>query len=316
MRSMAAAARRAERDAERRQKQFAKQQMTDEAADAVADWQERMHDIVSLHVDSIDDMDWDAMLRQPEPREPHRVDTHEAGAFARLEAFQTGFWDFLRGGSERRRQRLQQDLVEARDRDDDTYRAAIEDYRSRHSEWKADTKLAHRLLAGEIEAQREVISEPHSLSEEGLIGTHLSFRISEEFLHAIAHVHSDEVVPKVRRKQLQSGRLSETRMPAADVNELYQDYVCSVALRVAGDLFALLPRDELYVTCVADMLDRATGHQVETPILSVRFIRDTFRKLSLAKIDPSDSMRNFVCEMNFKRSSGFAPVAPLRPLAD
>ncbi len=316
VRSMAAAARRAEREAERRRKLYAKEQMIEDAADAVAEWQDRIRDIVSLHVDPTDDMDWGAVERQPEPLEPSRSDRREVEAAARLDAFQPRFWDFFWGGSEKHRTGLEEAVLEARAADDRAYQQTIDDYQARHAEWKSDTALAKRLLSGDVSAQRDVIAEMQSLSEEGLIGTHLSFRISDEFVHAIAHVHGDEVVPKVRRKQLQSGRLSESKMPPGEANELYQDYVCSVALRVAGDLFGLLPRDEIYVTCVADMLDRATGHQAETPILSVRFVRETFRRLSLGRIDPSDCMRNFVHEMSFKRTSGFAPVMPLKPLAD
>lgn len=316
VRSMAASARRAEREAERRRKQYAKEQMIEDAADAVAEWQERIREIVSLHVDPTDDMDWRAVLRKPEPQEPSRSNDRETDAVAALNAFQPGFFDFLWGGAERRRAKLEQAVVDGRRADEQTYQEALSSYRSEHAEWKADTALAKRLLEGEIAAEREVIAEMQSLGDEGLIGTHLSFRISDEFLHAIAHVHGDEVVPKVRRKQLQSGRLSESKMPAGEANELYQDYVCSVALRVAGDLFGLLPRDEVYVTCVTRMLDRATGHQAETPILSVRFVRDTFRRLSLGRIDPSDSMRNFAHEMSFKRTTGFSPVHALQPLAE
>lgn len=316
VRSMAAAARRAEREAERRRKYYAKQQMIEEAADAVAEWHDQMREIVSLHIDPTGDMDWEAVLREPEPQEPSRTDIRKAEAAVRLDAFRPRFWDFLWGGSERRREGLQQAIIDARVEDEQAHQQAMDAYRIRHTEWKVDRDLAKRLLSGDVSAQRDVIAEMQSLSEEGLIGTHLSFRISDEFLHAIAHVHGDEVVPKIRRKQLQSGRLSESKMPAGEANELYQDYVCSAALRVAGDLFGLLPRDEIYVTCVTDMLDRATGHQAETPILSVRFIRETFRRLSLGRIDPSDSMRNFVHEMNFKRTSGFGPVVPLKPLAE
>ena len=313
---MAAAARRAEREAERRRKQYAKDQMIEDAADAVAEWQDRIRDIVSLHVDPTEDMDWSAVVCQPEPQEPFRNGGREEAAAARLNAFQPRFWDFFWGGSEKRREGLERAVLEASAEDDREYQQAIEAYQASHAEWKADTELAKRLLSGDVAAQRDVLAEMQSLSEEGLIGTHLSFRLSDEFVHAIAHVHGDEVVPKVRRKQLQSGRLSESKMPAGEANELYQDYVCSVALRVAGDLFGLLPREEIYVTCIADMLDRATGHQEETPIISVRFVRETFRRLSLGRIDPSDCMRNFVHEMSFKRTSGFAPVVPLKPLAD
>lgn len=100
-------------------------------------------------------------------------------------------------------------------------------------------------------------------------------------------------------------------MPVGEFNELYQDYVASVALRVAGDLLNVLPLKEVYVTCVAQMLDSQTGHQELTPILSVQFVRETFLRLNLKHIDPSDSIQNFRHEMKFSRTKGFAPVAQL-----
>lgn len=103
-------------------------------------------------------------------------------------------------------------------------------------------------------------------------------------------------------------------MPVGERQELYQDYVCSVALKVAGDLFSVLSRDEIFVTCAASMLDSATGHMADTPILSVQFVRPTFNSLKLSAIDPSDSMLNFNHQMEFKRTKGFQRIEPLRPL--
>jgi hypothetical protein len=316
VRSMSAAMRAAERDAERRRKHYAKAQMISEASDAVSDWQSAIHELVSLHTDPADEIDWSRELRKPEPSEPRRSAAHESGAQEWLDAFKPRFWDFLFGGSDKRLQKLSDAVPAGREQDDENYRTAIEDYRTQLADWKTDTDLARRLLAGEAQARKEVIAEMQSLSDQGLIGTHISFRISDEFLHAVPHVHGDEIVPNVRRKQLQSGRLSESKMPVGEFNELYQDYVCSAALRVAGDMFALLPLDEVYVTCVATMLNTKTGHQENTPILSARFVRETFRRLDRRHIDPSDSMRNFVHEMDFKRTRGFAGITPLRPLVE
>lgn len=314
VRAMAAASRRAERDAERRRKEFNKQQIANDAADSVTEWLAHMHEVVSLHMDAADDMDWAKVAAQAAPLQPERTSGHEDAATSKLTEFRPRFWHPLVGGSEKRQVRLEEDVANAKQLDTEEHRIASANFEAGFAEWKADKELAERLLSGELAAQRDVIAEMQSLESEGLIGSHISFQISDEHLHAIAHVHGNDVVPKVRLKQLQSGKLSETKMPAADFNELYQDYICSVALRVAGDLFAYLPRAEIYVTCVANMLDKKTGHLVDTPILSVYFVRETFRRLSLARIDPSDSMCNFIHNMQFKRTSGFSGVEPLKPI--
>jgi hypothetical protein len=311
---MSAAMRAAERDAERRRKQYAKAQMIAEAGDAVSDWQSAIHELVSLHTNPADEIDWLGEASKPEPREPQRSGVQETHARARLDAFKPHFWDFLFGGSDKRLQKLEDAVHSGHQQDDEDHRRAMEDYHAQLADWRTDTNLAGRLLDGEVQAQREVIAEMQSLSDQGLIGTQITFLISDELLHAVPHVHGDEIVPNMRRKQLQSGRLSESKMPVGEFNELYQDYVCSAALRVAGDMFALLPRDEVYVTCVATMLNTSTGRQEDRPILSVRFVRETFRRLDRRHIDPSDSMRNFVHEMDFKRTRGFAGITPLKSL--
>ncbi len=311
VRSMSAAMRAAERNAERRRKQYAKEQMISEASDAVSEWQSGIHELVSLHTDPADEIDWSRELTKPEPSEPQRFTAHEAQAQHRVDVFKPRFWDFLFGGSDKRLANLEEAVLCGRAQDDEDYRAAVERYRTQLADWRADTDLARRLLAGEVSARKEVIEEMQSLSGEDLIGTQISFSISDDFLHVRPHVHGDEIVPKVRRKQTQSGRLSESKMPVGEFNELYQDYVCSAALRVAGDMFALLPLDEVYVTCVANMLNTKTGHQENTPILSVRFVRETFRRLDRRHVDPSDSMRNFIHEMDFKRTRGFSGITPL-----
>ncbi|MBV7258045.1 hypothetical protein [Erythrobacter crassostreae] len=314
MRAMEAASRRANREAERQWKAEQKAMMIADASDAVAEWCEHLRDIVSLHVDPTDDVDWQSLRDQREPVEPKRLSLNEEEAAAALDSFKPKFFDFLVGGSEKRRMKLVSAVEDAKISDEIESRNRIKRYEQEHLDWQIDRELATRLLAGDASAERDVISEMSSWNDDGLVGTRLEFSISDQFLHAVAYVHSDDVVPTYRRKQLQSGKLSETKMPIGERNELYQDYVCSVALKVAGDLFSVLPRNEVFVTCTASMLDSVTGHMADTPILSVQFVRPTFTSLNLSGIDPSDSMANFNHNMSFKRTKAFSPVQALQKM--
>lgn len=306
----------AERESQRRHKQYLKELEIAEAEDAVDSWKDYIHDLISIHADAADDMDWAAIANSPRPSEPSQSDFHHSKAIAELDAFKPRFFDFLSGGSERKRDVLVQAVDIGAQEDEREYAEAHNRYQQALVDWESDALLAKRLLDGEVAAKRDVIGEFQSLTSESRIGSEVSFRINEEWLHAVATVHTDEVVPNYRRKQLASGRLSETKMPVGEFNELYQDYVCSVALKVAGDLFGLLPDNEVFVTCRALMLNSATGHQEQTPVLSVQFVRETYRRLNLAAIDPSDSLANFNHHMAFKRTKGFAQIEPLRPVDD
>jgi hypothetical protein len=314
IRSVSAAMKPAERNAERRRKQDAKFNMIEESSDAVSDWQNLVHELVSIHINPTESIDWYKISTQSEPLPPIRNSEQETKARAKLNLFKPGKLDFLRGGTEKRRRALEDAVSVATHADQEFYRVSCEIYQRKLEEHNSDVALANLILAGDANARKSVIAEMQSLSTEGIIGSSISFAISENHVHAIANVHGEETIPSVRRKQLQSGRLSETKMPVGEFNELFQDYVCSVALRVAGDLFAILPIDEVYVTCAPEMLNTTTGKKEETPVLSVRFMRETFLKLNLAGIDPSDSLSNFVHVMDFKRTKGFARITPLKPI--
>lgn len=121
------------------------------------------------------------------------------------------------------------------------------------------------------------------------------------------------MIPREERTLLQSGRLSVKRLPAGKFNELYQDYVCGCVLRIAREVFALLPLDSIIVTAVADVLDTSIGHVREQPILSVAFPRAGLERLNFDALDPSDSMKGFVHRMSFKKTTGFAPVTRIDP---
>lgn len=210
----------------------------------------------------------------------------------------------MKGGSTAKQKKLADAVTAAKQADESAHQTALQ-------EWEEDQALAARILNGETEAIKEVIAEMQFFTKDDLIRSSVVFEIGEGFLHALPEVHSSDIVPSVRRKQLASGRLFESKMPAGQFNELYQDYVASVALRIAGDLFHIVPLDEIYVACKAEMLNSSTGHQEMTPVLSVMFVRETMKRLNLKSIDPSDSLQNFKHVMKFKKTKGFEQIEPL-----
>lgn len=90
-------------------------------------------------------------------------------------------------------------------------------------------------------------------------------------------------------------------MPISKYNELLQDYVCSCVMRVGRELLALLPDDIVIVTAVDALLNSATGHVEDLPVLSVVFSGQTLSRLNVEDVDPSEAMKNFTHNMVFKK---------------
>lgn len=94
---------------------------------------------------------------------------------------------------------------------------------------------------------------------------------------------------------------SKDSMITTDYNDLLQDYICSCSIRVARDLFALLPVAHVIVNAISD----------RNTVLSVDFERRIFTKLKFQGSDASDVVEQFECNMAFDRQRGFQPVNQL-----
>lgn len=124
-------------------------------------------------------------------------------------------------------------------------------------------------------------------------------------------IDKSDVVPDEELKLTSSGKVSPKAMAAGKYWSLYQDHICSCAIRVARETFAVLPVARSIVNMQVVRVDPATGHMEPQTVLAVHFMRDKLRSLKLDAIDPSDSMKNFPHRMKFKKASGLEIVEPI-----
>src|SRR5438477_5186128 len=82
-------------------------------------------------------------------------------------------------------------------------------------------------------------------------------------------VNGQDVIPADAKSLTATGKLVIKAMAKARFHEIYQDYVCGCVLRLAREMFALLPVDSVILTATVDGIDSRTGHTAELPVLSV-----------------------------------------------
>jgi hypothetical protein len=318
LRSIAAAQRRAEREALRRQreldrqrKQLQKMRELERAAYEVEVYENYIDILLSVHKECSNDWDWQAILSSRETSQPIRSYTREELARTKLNEFEPSFTDKLMGRVEAKRAERLKAVEEAKRVDDEEYQKALEAYAVR--------EIASRILAGDFQAFIDAIIQTDPFSDISELGSSIGFQayassVLVPIIEATLHVNSEDVIPRETKTLLQSGRLSVKPMPTSRFNELYQDYVCGCVLRVARELFALLPIDKVIVTAVGNLLNTQTGHMEERPILSVAIPRRTLSGLNFETLDQSDSMKNFIHRMNFSRTNGFSAVEKIKPI--
>lgn len=321
LRSMQAASRKAERNAQRRQRElekrrseYAKMEALEQAAYEVEVHENQIEVLLSVHRESAERVDWLASAERPEPIRPMPHSRNELLAKASLDTYQPGLIARMFKLQRRQIDKLTRQVEKARNLDALEFEQSLNAWRAEHAEWSSEKALADRLLAGDHTAKRDAIELLHPFEDISMLGSSITFNVhSSGVVEAVLSVHGERVIPAETKSLLQSGKLSVKKMPVGRFNELLQDYICSCALRVGRELLAILPDDLVIVTASDLLLNPSTGHAEEMPLLSVGISRRTLDTLNLDSIDPSDSMKNFVHNMAFKKTTGFTPVRALSP---
>lgn len=319
VRSLQASARRAERNAHRRQrelekqqKEYAKMEALEQAAYEVEVYENHIDILLSMHKECADSVNWNLIRSAPEPMEPANDHSLEQAAVHASEVYRPNFWARLFKLERRQREALIAKIAAAKIDDQRVHSIRQGEWAAEHSEWAEARDIAIRILDGDRQAKLDAIEAFESFAEISHIGSAIRMTVHEGgILEARLAIHGSHVIPTEIKSLLKSGKLSTKAMPTGRFNELHQDYVCSCALRVARELLAILPDDLVIVTALDNVLNGATGHMEELPILSVAFSRPTVDSLNLELIDPSDAMKNFVHNMNFKKGVGFSSVSAL-----
>lgn len=321
LRSIAAAQRAAERAAVRRQRELARQhkayaKMVElEAAEYEVEVYENQIDVLaSIHKDSTTPINWDSILTSPEPLPPPPTKHREREAAAALANYRPNFLDKLLRRVEDRRAALSRAVAEAKRADAAEHEAAMQRHESNLADWLDSRDLAGRVLAGESAAYLEVLQEMNPFEELGSLGSSVGFNVAGHSpVEVSVHVHAEDVIPKEVKSLTQSGKLSVKKMPIGRFYEVYQDYVAACMLRVAREVFSLLPVQAVVATALGEVLDTATGHLEERPILSVAMPRQSVDRINFETVDPSDALKNFLHRMDFKKTKGFAAVERIAP---
>lgn len=324
LRSVQAAQRRAERESKRRQrelerqqKQLAKMQEFERARYEVEVFENYLDVIMSIHKDCGHTWNWHQIKSSSvSPGEPKREKfrDRESNAQQMLEHFQPKLSDKLLRRVDSKREELTTAVEEARKKDEDEYLEAVHAYKEELAAWKATQSIAERMISGNIGAYLDAIKEVGPFSEIAEIGSSVSFEIEDfSLILATVQVNSEKVIPKEIKTVLKSGKLSVKNMPKTRFYELYQDYVCGCVLRIARELFALLPIEMVIITAQGYLLNTKTGHMENQSILSVAIPKATLKTLNFGTLDPSDSMQNFVHNMKYMKTKGFQAVEQIFP---
>jgi hypothetical protein len=282
------------------------------AASEVAQYGSYVESLQALHKQCSSAWDWEGLVDCPAPSEPARDTVNEDHASTVLRAYEPGFFEKIFRMDKKRRADLGLEVTVGRRRDEELYQGAVAQWREELASWKRYREVGQRILQLDQAVYPEALELTGAFDEVSQYGTVVkSGEAKPDALLLIAEITDDEIVPTEVPKQLASGKLSSKAMPKGQYWDLYQDHVCSCALRLACEVFAALPVQRVVINIGRSALSSATGHPELVTFLAVHFTRIQVEAINLDAIDPSDAMSNFSHRMVFRKTLGFQPVDPI-----
>ncbi len=156
--------------------------------------------------------------------------------------------------------------------------------------WSYYYALAPAVLDGDIDTYLRLIQEVDPLGDLMEYGSAFEFGTDDPDKIYVEYTVNKALLAR-----------SERTLARYAYNNLLQDFVCSLSIRIARDMLALLPVEHVIVHTVMD----------GKTILSTDFDRHTLNMVKFGFIDPSDTMQKFPTAMQFDSATGFYPVEPL-----
>lgn len=312
LRSMEVEARRAQRESLRQQKTYNKMLELESDTQEVELYENNIAVLQSMHQDCTEKVNWNKIKILEPPNVPKKNNEYERQAQNKLKNYKPTLTQKLLGKVDKIKNSLKEEIRIAIKKDEEKYLADLKNYEEEKKEWEDDISIASKILEGDLHGYERALDKLNPFSEISGLGTSLSYSFpNKEIMVVDLNVHSEEIIPSEVKTLLKSGKLSIKSMPISRFNEIYQDHVCSSVLRIAREAFAILPLKKVIVTAFSNLLNTQTGYKEDTPIISVFVTIETFNNLNFDKIDPSDSMKNFVHNMDFKKTQGFNGVAKI-----
>jgi hypothetical protein len=300
------------RDAARHAKQFEKEQKWLRDSGEAEQFEQYMEALVALHSESGDTWDWRIVAQSAPPPEPRPDSSAQEVAQAQIAAYQPGLLDRMTGAAKAHRTQLELALANAVATETARFGAAHAQYAQDRQAWEINTRLAPGVLRLEYSACAEALRRAFSFEDIECFGTKVRLvSVESDVAMITAVIGNDELVPREEVRLTTSGKLSHKAISDSKYWGTYQEHVCSCALRLALEVFAVLPVRRTIVNVARSMLDTSTGHMVTPTILALHVAREDLAKLNLDAIDPVASMKNFPHRMTFKKTSGFSAVEPM-----
>jgi hypothetical protein len=268
--------------------------------------------MVTIHQDCGLPVDWAAKAVAPEPPVVAPTQRRETAARQALDAHRPSIFSRLLGRAEKKAQLLRYALDEARRNDVRENEQAAADYKKRCELWALEKSTAAGVLAKNPDVYRGALDLANPFIELKEFRMRISLpSVAADAVTVECLIEDLELVPNSFLEMMPSGYVNSTAIELDLYWGLHRKFACSCALRVAREVFNLLPVDKVIVNIKDNKFDLETSIISYPIIFSVQFVRDLIVNVDFSDLDATYAVKAFDHRMTFNPTKGFKPVEPI-----
>lgn len=269
--------------------------------------------LTTVHIDCGPARDWKAIAMTAPPSEPVWVESESREAIARgaLASYRPGFFEKLFGANIRIRAELEAAVHAARAADQDERGRALAAYRAVFEAWSTRTRLAQGVLGFDLNACHTALEQAGAFDELRGFGATVRLVAVEQARATLVHCIEDaDVVPRREVVLSAGGSLGTRDIDVARRDALFKEHVCSCALRIAREVFAVLPVAAVHVRAELSRPDAGGVRLPLASLLGVQFERSRFVGLNFDAIQPAAAIASVSHRTSVPGAGGPEVVEP------
>ncbi|OZV11682.1 hypothetical protein CIW83_13610 [Tissierella sp. P1] len=160
--------------------------------------------------------------------------------------------------------------------------------------WEKQNKLSKLILAGDLDAYITLLEDINFSSDLGGIVDSFNIKTSDKDIITIQYdINIEGIIPEQYMTLTKTGKGSIKNYTKTAYYEIIKQYICGFAIRIARNIFGLLPVKTVVIHTQTNILNTQIGNLENNTILSIMVDRNSFENLNFDLIDPYDALSNF-----------------------
>ena len=268
----------------------------------VADFNNFIEHIISFHKECDYEYDWESILKEPAPFNVGEKGPNEVSALDKLHSYKPNILGkVFKVLDDKRREELEEEVEKAIKEDKKLYKS-----------WENQRKVSQSILQKNPKAYMKLLKDIQFCNELAGFIDSFKFQASDGGTLIIeCNINIDDVIPTHYKTLTKTGKLSIRKYNKTDYYAVIKGYVSGLTLRIARNIFGLLPIKTVIINIQTDVLDTQVGKVDNITMLSVKIDKTMLKKLNFDLIDPFDALNNFEHNVRFLKTKGFQAVEKL-----